>query len=133
LCITWPNRRGVPLKWQNNSMTFSIFPTENVDWASCNLGIFLCHECAGIHRSLGVDISRVKSIRLDNWEDGQVKVRHIHISAVIMDLSLIGLLMGSSISILPNLGILLLCTEPWNDTCYMSKAWYRCLVSPFGG
>ncbi|XP_052768572.1 arf-GAP with dual PH domain-containing protein 1-like isoform X2 [Mya arenaria] len=46
---------------------------ENVDWASCNLGIFLCQDCAGIHRSLGVDHSRVKSIKLDNWDDEQVK------------------------------------------------------------
>lgn len=46
---------------------------ENLDWASCNLGIFLCQDCASIHRSLGVDHSRVKSIRLDNWDDEQVK------------------------------------------------------------
>lgn len=43
------------------------------EWASCNLGAFLCQECASIHRSLGVDISRIKSVRLDNWEDDQVK------------------------------------------------------------
>lgn len=42
-------------------------------WASCNIGAFLCQECASIHRSLGVDISRIKSVRLDNWEDDQVK------------------------------------------------------------
>lgn len=30
-------------------------------WASWNLGIFLCIRCAGIHRNLGVHISRVKS------------------------------------------------------------------------
>jgi ADP-ribosylation factor GTPase-activating protein 1 len=50
--------------------------TENVEWASCNLGIFLCQDCAGIHRSLGVDTSRVKSIKLDNWDDDQVMVRN---------------------------------------------------------
>ena len=27
-------------------------------WASWNLGIFLCIRCAGIHRNLGVHISR---------------------------------------------------------------------------
>lgn len=43
------------------------------EWASCNLGAFLCQECASIHRSLGVDISRIKSVKLDNWEDNQVK------------------------------------------------------------
>ena len=46
-------------------------------WASCNLGAFLCQECASIHRSLGVDISRIKSVKLDNWEDDQVKVSQV--------------------------------------------------------
>ncbi|OWF35241.1 arf-GAP with dual PH domain-containing protein 1-like [Mizuhopecten yessoensis] len=45
----------------------------NPEWASCNVGIFLCERCAGLHRGLGVDISRVKSIRLDNWDSDHVK------------------------------------------------------------
>ena len=44
------------------------------EWASSNLGIFLCKDCAGIHRSLGVHISKVKSIKLDKWEEDQVKI-----------------------------------------------------------
>lgn len=41
-------------------------------WASWNLGIFLCIRCAGIHRNLGVHISRVKSVNLDTWTPEQV-------------------------------------------------------------
>nr|CAG4636192.1 EOG090X06Q2 [Eubosmina coregoni] len=41
-------------------------------WASWNLGIFLCIRCAGIHRNLGVHISRVKSVNLDSWTPEQV-------------------------------------------------------------
>eukprot|EP00055_Hartaetosiga_balthica_P017308 m.115005 g.115005 ORF g.115005 m.115005 type:complete len:1154 (+) comp9286_c1_seq2:328-3789(+) len=39
------------------------------EWASINLGIVLCIECSGIHRSLGVHISKVRSISLDRWQD----------------------------------------------------------------
>ncbi|KAL5018750.1 hypothetical protein ScPMuIL_004472 [Solemya velum] len=43
------------------------------EWASCNLGIFLCPDCAQNHRGLGTDISRVKNINIDNWEDNQLQ------------------------------------------------------------
>lgn len=38
---------------------------EEPRWASINLGITLCIQCAGIHRSLGVDVSKVRSLTLD--------------------------------------------------------------------
>uniref|UniRef100_A0A3B3WL02 Arf-GAP domain-containing protein n=1 Tax=Poecilia mexicana TaxID=48701 RepID=A0A3B3WL02_9TELE len=42
-------------------------------WASWNLGVFICIRCAGIHRNLGVHISRVKSVNLDQWTSEQIQ------------------------------------------------------------
>ena len=41
-------------------------------WASTNLGVFVCLTCSGIHRSLGVHISVVRSTNLDTWLPEQV-------------------------------------------------------------
>uniref|UniRef100_A0A8C5FND7 Arf-GAP with coiled-coil, ANK repeat and PH domain-containing protein n=1 Tax=Gadus morhua TaxID=8049 RepID=A0A8C5FND7_GADMO len=44
------------------------------DWASINLGITLCIVCSGIHRSLGVHFSKVRSLTLDSWEPELIKL-----------------------------------------------------------
>lgn len=64
----------------------------NPRWASINLGITLCigililkfisiyyshlyfSECSGIHRSLGVHYTKVRSLTLDDWEPEIIKV-----------------------------------------------------------
>ncbi|XP_071246432.1 arf-GAP with dual PH domain-containing protein 2-like [Salvelinus alpinus] len=42
------------------------------DWASYKLGVFVCVNCSGTHRDLPA-ISRIKSIRLDFWDDSLVE------------------------------------------------------------
>ncbi|CAN0048034.1 unnamed protein product, partial [Ectocarpus fasciculatus] len=37
------------------------------DWSSINLGVMMCIECSGIHRSMGVHVSKVRSLTLDRW------------------------------------------------------------------
>ncbi|KAM4824866.1 arf-GAP with dual PH domain-containing protein 2 isoform X1 [Urocitellus parryii] len=42
------------------------------DWASYKLGVFICLHCSGVHRNFP-DISKVKSVRLDFWDDSIVE------------------------------------------------------------
>eukprot|EP01031_Cornospumella_fuschlensis_P039953 gene39953-48663_t len=44
------------------------------DWASINLCVMMCIDCAGIHRKLGAHISKVRSLKLDKWSSNLVSL-----------------------------------------------------------
>jgi len=39
------------------------------EWACIDHGTTICIACSGVHRSLGVNVSKVRSIYLDNWSE----------------------------------------------------------------
>ncbi|XP_062443725.1 arf-GAP with Rho-GAP domain, ANK repeat and PH domain-containing protein 3 isoform X4 [Rhea pennata] len=49
---------------------------QNPDWASINLCVVICKQCAGQHRSLGSNISKVQSLKLDTsvWSNEIVQL-----------------------------------------------------------
>uniref|UniRef100_A0A2I3GDZ4 ArfGAP with dual PH domains 1 n=1 Tax=Nomascus leucogenys TaxID=61853 RepID=A0A2I3GDZ4_NOMLE len=49
----------------------------DADWASYTLGVFICLSCSGIHRNIP-QVSKVKSVRLDAWDEAQVEFMASH-------------------------------------------------------
>ena len=43
-------------------------------WASVSLGVFMCLECSGRHRALGVHLSFVRSVSMDAWTEKQINM-----------------------------------------------------------
>uniref|UniRef100_A0A7N6AWD6 ArfGAP with RhoGAP domain, ankyrin repeat and PH domain 3 n=1 Tax=Anabas testudineus TaxID=64144 RepID=A0A7N6AWD6_ANATE len=63
--------------WSNRSnRTCADCKTTNPDWASINLCVVICKNCAGQHRSLGTMVSKVQSLKLDTsvWSNEIVQL-----------------------------------------------------------
>ena len=48
--------------------------TNDATWLSTNYGVIVCIECSGIHREMGVHISKIQSLTLDNIGTSQLLV-----------------------------------------------------------
>ena len=50
---------------------------DNPTWLDINWLVLLCMDCSGIHRSLGVQISKIKSLELDNIDSEYIDLLYL--------------------------------------------------------
>merc|ERR1711963_815509 len=62
--------RGLP----GNDRCCDCGSQNDATWLSTNFGIIVCIECSGIHREMGVHISKIQSLTLDNIGTSQLLV-----------------------------------------------------------
>ena len=64
--------------FQSDMLTsFVFFFPADATWLSTNFGVIICIECSGIHREMGVHITKIQSLTLDNIGTSQLLVSRV--------------------------------------------------------
>ena len=62
----------VAMQGTNNTLCADCGTSEETEWSVWNHGVFVCIKCAGIHRQIGVHVSKVKSTQFDKWKNNEL-------------------------------------------------------------
>ena len=73
------NRLYKIIKREENCSCVDCGSNNNLDWVSNGFAIVICIECAGFHRELGVHVSKVQSICLDDWSNKMKEIDNLDI------------------------------------------------------
>lgn len=79
VCIPTSEKNAQFKKLKNISENKICFdcPNSRPTWTSVNHGIFLCLDCSSTHRSMGVHLTFVRSVDLDEWTQRQIDAMRI--------------------------------------------------------
>lgn len=67
----------------DNNMCVDCGSTESVEWVSVNFLVVFCVRCSSSHRHLGSHISRIRSLKLDNFEnENELLLKYINNKSV---------------------------------------------------
>merc|ERR1712113_743836 len=64
---------GIASDKSNSICADCLHPCSDSNWVAWNHGVFICIKCSGIHRQMGVDISKVKSTQYDKWRNNELQ------------------------------------------------------------
>ena len=62
---------------QLTPFVFFFSSVADATWLSTNFGVIICIECSGIHREMGVHVSKIQSLTLDNIGTSQLLVSRV--------------------------------------------------------